>query len=181
MSIVYAHISFPTPKLDQAVQYCLLFYWVHDLFLDKLVEITESSVLSTWSASRFRPMLQKENSFWFAPWGGRWFPEPWCRLTSLHSCTSFWRKSSRILPYWLVPFNLIVPWIPRSLDEGSHLKLWMEILFATLWPLCPVPLAMIPSPPWLPFLSFSNSSKNVPFIFTSKLEHCFLWEYSLML
>lgn len=61
MSIVYAHISFPTPKLDQAVQYCLLFYWVHDLFLDKLVEITESSVLSTWSASRFRPMLQKEN------------------------------------------------------------------------------------------------------------------------
>lgn len=42
--------------------------------------------------------------------------------------------NTKILPRWLVPRNLIVTWILYSLDGKSHLKLQMEILFATCLP-----------------------------------------------
>lgn len=126
--------------------------------------------------SHFRYMLQEESTFSNLPcqWDGISYT-----LVQTHQPSLPSGGNSRILPYWRVPINLIVTWNSHSLDEEPHLRLQMEILFATLvtlWHSITVisftTLEAFSS--WLPFIFFSVVSKNVPIVLSNKLEHCFL-------
>ena len=146
------------------------------------MEITESSVLSAWASSRFRPVLQKENQV-----SGLLRGEDGDFLNlGAHSLAS-----TAALPSGGNPVGFFHTGSFLSiLLFHEFLTLWMKgLISSSEWKFCLLLFGhcvqshwqWFPSPPWLPFLSFSVSSKNVPFIFTNKLEHCFLWEYSLVL